>query len=88
MRYEGKLGKCQHFIVRKSVGVLVLVGKSNKEKNNILLYERVIEGVGGNQLYMSWWESVMEWSNRFIEKMVRIDARIIRFKGDNEILGR
>ena len=30
----------------------------------------------------------MEWSNRFIEKMVRIDARIIRFKGDNEVLGR
>ena len=39
-------------------------------------------------LDMSWWESVMEWSNRFIEKMVRIDTRIIRFKGDNEVLGR
>ena len=49
MRHEGKLGKCQHLIVRKSVGVLDLVGKSNKEeKYNILLYERVIEGVGGN----------------------------------------
>ena len=46
--------------------VLVLVGKSNKEeKYNILLYERVIEAVGGNffwgnQLDRSWWESVME----------------------------
>ena len=30
----------------------------------------------------------MKWSNRFIEKMVRIDARIIRFKVDNEVLGR
>ena len=34
------------FNVGKSVGVLVLVGMSNKEdKYNILLYERVIEGV-------------------------------------------
>ena len=61
MRHEGKLGKCGHFIVRKSVGVLVLVGKSNKEENG-----------------------QMEWSNRFIEKMVRIEARIIRFKRNNE----
>ena len=52
MRHEGKLGKCQHLIVRKSVGVLELVGKSNKEeKYNILLYERVIEGVGGNVFF-------------------------------------
>ena len=56
MRHEGKLGKCRHLNVRKSVGVLVLVGKSNKkEKYNILLCERMIEGVGekfflGNQL--------------------------------------
>ena len=43
MRHEGKLGKCRYFNVRKSVGVLVLVGKSNKdEKYNILIYERVI----------------------------------------------
>ena len=49
MRHEGKLGKCWHLNVRKSLGVLVLVGKSNKEeKYNILPYERVIEGLGGN----------------------------------------
>ena len=91
MRHEGKLGKCQHLIVRKSVGVLELVGKSNKEeKYTIFIYERVIEGIGRNVFFegTSWMESVMEWSNRFIEKMVRIDARIIRFKGDNEVLWR
>ena len=54
MIHEGKLGKYQHLIVRKSVGVLVLVGKSNKgDKYNILLYERVIEGVGGNFFLLS-----------------------------------
>ena len=48
MRHEGKLGKCRHFNVIKFVGVLVLIGKSNKEeKYNILLYERVITSVGG-----------------------------------------
>ena len=52
MRHEGKLGKCQNLIVSKSVGVLELVGKSNKEeKYNILLYERVIEGVGGDVFF-------------------------------------
>ena len=34
---------------KEGSGRLVLVGKSNnEEKYNILLYERVIEGVGGN----------------------------------------
>ena len=34
------------------MGVLELVGKSNKEeKYNVLLYERVIEGVGGNVFF-------------------------------------
>ena len=42
----------------------------------------------GRELDMSLWESVMELSNLLMEKMVHIDARIIRFKGDNEVLGR
>ena len=47
MRYEGKLGKCRHYSVRKLVGFLVLVEKSNNEENyNTLPYGRVIEGIG------------------------------------------
>ena len=43
MRHEGKLGKGRYYNVRKLVGVLVLVGKSNKEeKYTILLNERMI----------------------------------------------
>ena len=84
MRHEGKLWKCQHLIVRKSVGALVLVEKSNKEeKYNILLYERVIEGLGGNVFYEGTsWIEVGNGSNQLMEKMVHIYARIIRFKGD------
>ena len=84
---------------RKEVsGRLVLVGKSNKEeKYNILLYERVIEGVGGNFFIREpvGLELVGVGNGmiiRLMEKMVHIytyiDARIIRIKDYNEVLWR